>query len=189
MNALRRLKHLLALAAIALAAACSILPGLDPGGDEYWLKGARAGSRVESLLLWFDYASHLPAGDWAREHEQLRQRANADKSDFTRLRLALLLAVPNAPAREQARASSLLEPLTRDAPEREPGLRALARLVAAAVAERRRLGDELTGATQRQREEAARSRDLEQKLEALKAIEQNLQQRERDAASGNRGRR
>lgn len=199
MNTNPLFERLSAVAMIVLVAACGNLGGSasspewgrNPAQDEPWLKGVSAGNRTESLLHWFDHARRLSAAEWSREHEQLRQHFGADKSDFTRLRLGMLLAAPNAPAREQARAASVLEPLTRDANGRDPGLRALAQLVAADIAERRRLAEELQSATQqlqsttqqlqsatqRQKEDAARATDLEQKLEALKAIEQNLQHR------------
>lgn len=195
---LRRLFAIASLAAVGLVGACGSLPSSDSGADEHWLKNTDAGNRVESLLHWFDYARRLPTSEWTREHERLRQQWGNDKSDFTRLRLGLLLAAPNAPGREQARAAPFLEPLTRNADGRDPGLRALAQLVAVDLAERRRLAEELQSTAhqlqstaqqlqsatqqlqataQRQKDDAMRANDLEQKLEALKTIEKNLQQR------------
>jgi hypothetical protein len=185
-----RFRRLLVTAASCAVVACSNLGHLgspEASRDDYWLKGASAASRADSLLLWFDYARRLSAAEWAREHEQLRLRSATDKSDFSRLRYAILLAVPNAPAREQARASSLLESLTKDAASRDAGMRALAQLLVTDLAERRRLAEDLQSTAQRQKDDAARAADLEQKLEALKEIEKNLQQRERRSAPGAAG--
>lgn len=201
------------LVAAGLSTGCSNLRSIDIGQGDYWVKSARPLTRSESLLLYFDYAHGLSAAELARENETLRQTFAGDKSDFTRLRYALLLAATSAGLREHGRAQQLLEPVTRDAAGRDPAMRALASLLITELAERRRLEDErrrldeerrrldeerrrlddgLQAATQRHKEEQLRAADLEQKLEALKEIEKTLGGRERKAlrpgpASGGAG--
>ena len=144
-------------------------------------------SRGESLLFYYDYIRALPAGELARETESLRQLNATDKSEFTRLRYALLLTLPNAGIREHTRAQQLLEPILRDAKNVDPPLRALAALLLADLAEHRRLDDSLQAATQRQKEEQARSADLQQKLDALKAIEKTIAERKAAPTPASRG--
>jgi hypothetical protein len=172
-------KLLFLTAVVALCGACSSLRPPEPVAADYWLKPARVVGRAESLLLYYDYARALPAAELGREQEALRQSTTSDKSDFTRLRYALLLSLPAASVRDRIRAQQLLEPLSRDAEGRDPALRALALLLVGELAERRRLEDSLQSATQRQRDEQLRANDLEQKLEALKSIEKSLIQRDR----------
>ena len=199
----RPVNNLLLILVLLLSAACTSMRGTDVGLGEYWVKPARPLSRSESLLLYVNFVRGLPTAELAREHERLQQAFAADPSDFTRLRYALLLTVPGSAARDQARAVQLLDPVTRDGEGRDPALRAMASLLAADLAERRRLEDSLQSAAQRQKEELSerrrlegslqaatqqykdeqlRSAELEHKLEALKSIEKTISQRDRKAA-------
>jgi len=139
----------------------------------------------------------------AMPEEQRRRLARAQQmyaaspDDANRLRLAALLATLPPPWRDDARAEQLLEPLaTRRA---ETAVAELASMLAASVAERQRLARELRSATSRaeaaesrvdaaetrvaaaeQREEAAAERAgmLQRQLDALKAIERGILERE-----------
>jgi hypothetical protein len=184
MNCIARSCKARFLAGLLLAisiSGCSSLRSIDLGQGEYWIKSVRPLTRSESLLHYFDYARGLSAAELGRENESLRQAFATDKSDFTRLRYALLLSMPGTGARDLARAQQLLDPVRSEAEGRDPALRALAVLLVAEIAERRRLEDSLQSATQRQKDEQARAGDLEQKLEALKSIEKSIGQRDRKA--------
>ena len=164
--------RLLLGAVLALLAACASLPWPVAHDDSYWLKAGapRPTSRVESLLAYADYARGLSASESAREHERLRQSfAVPGHANFVQIQYALLLAVSAPPGRDLARARQLLE-----LPTKEHGGDAdLARLAAYLHAG---IG-ELLDADRRYREEQRRSSSLEQKLEALKSIEQRIIQR------------
>ena len=86
--------------------------------------------------------------------------------------LAILLATLAPPLRDDARAAELLEPI---ADPGAPGVGRFAALLAGQVGERTR--------TARERERSERERDkreeaLRQQLEALRAIERGIQERE-----------
>jgi chromosome segregation ATPase len=109
-----------------------------------------------------------------------------DSTALNRLRLAALLATLPASLRDDARASELLEPL---ADANAPGVGRLAALLASHVAERQRLTREIErlgkerANVERERQNADKERDkreegLRQQLEALRAIERGILDRE-----------
>jgi len=128
--------------------------------------------------------------------EQRRQLVHAQEmyaavpDDANRVRLASLLATLPPPWRDDARAASLLEPLAMRRPETP--VAQLAGMLAASVAERQRLARELRAAETRveaaearvaaaeRREEAAveRAGTLQRQVDALKAIERGILERE-----------
>lgn len=166
------MKGLLAVFLALFLAGCGTFRLPTSAADEYWLKAgsSRSASRVESLLAYADYARGLSGAEAAKEHERLRQAfAAQDRSAFVRLQYALLLAVSQATGRDPTRARQLLEPLLKE-DGRDADLRRLAVYLHAA------LGEQLD-ADRRYREEQRRAGDLEQKLEALKSIEQRIIQR------------
>ncbi|MDH4174430.1 MAG: hypothetical protein OEZ09_09425 [Betaproteobacteria bacterium] len=146
----------------------------------------------------------------ATPEEQRRRLVHAQQmyaavpDDANRVRLAALLATLPPPWRDDVRAAGLLEPLAARSPD--GAMAQLAGLLAASVAERRRLARELRaaesrieaaesragaaeqragGAEQRaeaalRREEAAAERagTLQRQVDALKAIERSILERE-----------
>ena len=132
-------------------------------------------------------------------HEQLRQmQAPEVAAEVTRLNAlvtgpstaapprALELALALAQMRNNgdvARALGLIDPIARsNAPELQPW-QPLARLLAARIVEQRRLEEQLERQTQALRESQRNVQQLNEKLEALKAIERSLTNRPPAAAS------
>ena len=114
------------------------------------------------------------------------QKAFGSGAPVDRLRLATLLAILPPPLRDDARAAALLESIS-DAGA--PGLGRFAALLATQVAERRRLLQELdklraeAERAGRERALSDKERDkreeaLKQQLEALRAIERGILERE-----------
>ena len=117
----------------------------------------------------------------ARAHQAFASGAPAD-----RLRLATLLATLPPPLRDDARAVELLEPI---ADAGSPGVGRFAALLASQVTERRRIAHEIerlraeAERTGRERAVADKERDkreeaMKQQLEALRAIERGILERE-----------
>ena len=163
------MKRCLALCCVVLLNACSSFPWPPGQADAaYWIKVdvARPASRVESLLAYGEYVRGLSVTESAREHERLRLAFTAkDRSDFVRLQYALLSTAAGL-GRDLPRARQLLEPLLKD-DSHDIELRRLAAHLHAAA------GD-LLDAERRSRDEQRRAADLDQKLEALKSIEQRM---------------
>lgn len=167
------------LLGFATLGGCAALKSLEPGGSEYWVKpgSPRPANEVESLLTYFEYAKKLPGPDLNREHERIKQTFVNGRSDFTRLRYALLLTMPNSTFRDEGRALALLEPLLKEGAAASPALRSFAYFLNAGITEHRRIEE---SANQKLREEQKRSETLEQKLDAIKSIEKTIIEREQN---------
>jgi len=136
-------------------------------------------------------AGRAPAAEQAAALARAQQVGVASPLD--RLRLATLLATLPPPLRDDARASELLEPI---ADVSAPGIGRFAALLSSQIMERQRLAREIdrlareaaNAARERERAEKARElldkeRDkreeaLKQQLEALRAIERGILERE-----------
>ena len=123
-----------------------------------WMKasGRYPASDSESLLMYFEYVRKLPAPDLAREHDAVRQLFAESRSDFNRVRYAMVLSVPGAAFGDDARAQEVLDPLLKNP---DAALHNVAFVANAQIQEQRR------------------GKGLQQKLDALKALEKNLIER------------
>jgi hypothetical protein len=117
---------------------------------------------------------------------RVEQRFQADPTAANRLGLATMLTALPAPHRDDARAAELLAPLADPA---APGVARFAALLLAQVTERQRLARELERVAKesersaRERAAADKERDkreeaLREQLDALRAIERNILERE-----------
>ena len=159
------MKRLLAVAWLAFAG-CTTLQSVNVDGIVgEALNAARAPAREQKAAL-------------ARAQDAF----TSNMDDLNRLRLATLLVLLPPPLRDDARAAELLEPLADAA---APGTARFAALLAAQVSDRQRLARELEryraeaerlAATDKEREK--REEALRQQLEALRAIEHGILERE-----------
>lgn len=117
-------------------------------------------SAASRALDYFARIRHRSVRELRLEYDSLRKAFADSKSHHDRVRLALLLSLPAAPFHDEAQALELLEPLTRDATNE---YQALAQLLATMLNEQRRLSNQTLA--------------LQQKLERIKALEKELQQR------------
>lgn len=124
-------------------------------------------SSLERLLGYFRHVKRLGGGEIVREHDSVRLAFTRSRSEFDRLRLAMVLALPNTPVSDEARALELLEPVVKN---QSSDLHGLAFLLSALLQEQRRLG--------------ATVHSMQQKLDALKSMERSLI--ERDGAGARR---
>jgi len=98
--------------------------------------------------------------DLRQEQERLRKSLAASRSDHDRVRLALAYSVPGSTTAEEAQALELLEPLVRDLRNE---YHELALLLSALLTEQRRRGEQALA--------------LHHKLERIKALEKEMQER------------
>jgi hypothetical protein len=181
---------MLRAAAAGLAAACALLAA----GCVAFGPDAREAAETDAIVAGIVEAVRLPAD--ARRDELARAQAGFERlaDDASRLRLAALLATLPAPERDDARAAELLAPLAARRPE-TPYTR-IAALLADQIAERQRLAAErqrlgaerqrlmaerqrLVSEHQRMaRNGAQREAALKDQIEALKAIERGVLERE-----------
>lgn len=111
-------------------------------------------------LQFFDQLKERPEREQRVEQERLRKSFAASRSDHDRIRLALALGLPGASHAEESQALELLEPLARD-PRND--YHDLASLLTALLSEQRRRGEQATA--------------LQIKLERIKDLEREMQER------------
>ena len=147
-----------------LATGCAILPGIDTREPAPWVQagGPQPASDVESLVLYFQHIRKLPAADLGREYDTARQAYNRGRSDFNRVRFAMMLSLPNTAFNDDGRALDVLEPVARNANGR---LQGLALMMSSHLQEHKRLSASVQG--------------MQQKLDALKSLERSLIERSR----------
>jgi hypothetical protein len=142
-----------------------------------------ADAAAQQLLAQHERLLKLTPAELAQEVAQ-REDAKLDPAAATQLALALSLNRGNG---DLARAAGLLEQVLHSgAPEAQPWT-GLARLLLGRVAEQRRLEDQIERLNQQardsQRDNQRRLDQLNEKLEALKAIERSLNARPAPAAT------
>jgi len=126
---------------------------------------------VAVLLAYVQRLRSLNYEDMRREYVAANQAYARSRADEQRLRLGLVLVAPNAAVRDDARAAGLFESALAER-GRAGGLGQFVNLLQGMLAERGR----------QVREEQRRTDALQQKLDALKAIEQSMS--ERDTRNG-----
>lgn len=159
-------------------------------------------SASEQLLNFLLEARAMPASDLSNEKDRARAEFAKNKTEFNRMKLAILIALSSAinqivqPAAtntaDDNELAALLEPLTysvnASGSAAAPDLRGLAMLIQSLVQDRKKLRDQLKDALTRtqttRRDELssqsearilrAKVEELEKKLDALKSIERSV---------------
>jgi hypothetical protein len=169
-----------------LLAACALVPPMRDDATSQRAKAEPAPAAVAApapppaalpadlaardLLAFQDQVRQLSPQDAAKE---LARLSDEPLSPRTTLELALLLGQTRNNG-DIARALSLLDPLLRStAPDAAPW-QPMARLIATRYAEQRRLEEQVERQNQQARESQRKIEQLNEKLEALKAIERSL---------------
>ena len=141
-----------------------------------------AADQVDAVIAEAANVVRAPAPEQKAALARVQQQFAAESSVVNRLRLGTLLASLPPPLRDDARAAELLEPL---AESNSGSLGRFAALLAAQIGERQRLAREVEKAA-RERASAERERQerdkreetLRTQLEALRAIERGILDRE-----------
>ena len=126
----------------------------------------RESRQVIELIAYTQRVAALQAEEQQRELNASTQLLSKDRGAYGRVRLALLLALPGTAFNDDTRAASLLESLAgAGVSESPPGpMQQFAGLLHAQISERLR--------------EQRRTVQLKEQLEALKAVERNIIERE-----------
>jgi len=123
------------------------------------------GNDVEDALRYSQRIKKLTPAELNKEYEQVSQAFARSKSDLSRVRLALLLSLPNTSFSDDGVALTLLKEWLKETKPPYTGLRAF--------------GFFLSGTLEEKREADKRADALQKKLDALKSMEKNLMQREK----------
>ena len=147
---------------LLLLAGCGALRSGETVDDPAAVADLRSDSRSETtepaaVLAYYVKLRKLGGTELLREQDTARRALVRSRSDGNRMRYALALSVPGAPAADENRALEALEPLTRNAAS---PLHGLALLMTASLQEQRRLD--------------AQAQGLQQKLDAMLELERNM---------------
>ena len=141
---------------------------------------------AKRLLAYHDQLRLMSAGDLGNEVTRLgavvSAASTAAPADAV-LELSLALAQQHNPG-DLARAVALLEPLTKSSAPELATWQPLARLLLGRVSEQRRLEDQLAREVAQRRDQQRSLQQLNEKLEALKAIERSMTTRPPGASGG-----
>lgn len=149
---------------LLVLAGCGTIGGSGTQDAPANVEDAR-GAGVDAVLADYARLRKLPPAELAREQEGARRAFNRSRTDANRVRYALSLAVPGAPAGDEVRALDALEPVARNGASAWNGLAVL-----------------VSALLQEQRRRDGQAQDLQQKLDALLNLERNMTGRESGGA-------
>ena len=170
------------LLACGLNNSCTTLSGPSEEIPELEGHGAvGAAHKVELLLAYYDWIAKLSNAEVAKEQLSAQQLFNRTKTDYSRVRLALVLSAPNNAARDGQRALALLEPLLRggigDATPMRNFALVLRHLIAGDLRTVERLQSTIEKLKEDLRDQQKQAQILQQKLDTLKALEKSTPKR------------
>ena len=198
-----RMKTWIALLLAAMLAGCALDPGrIEPPRETRNFVQPSPPSAVDQLLGYVAKMRKLETREFAAEREIARNQFQQDKSDFNRVKYALMLALtpvttfppPATSAQDDVELINLIEPLLAvsapGSPSVDAEVGALATLLHGAASDRRKLREQLRETQVRlvlarkddSREAEARAlrtrvEELETKLNALKSIDRSVNRR------------
>lgn len=135
-------------------------------------------SDPERALKFYDRIIRLKGAELSQELETARQGFEKDKSELSRVQLAMILSLPGTAIRDEHAAAHLLQPFVKDRDVQESPLRPLALLLNAQLAETRKLDEALQQQSAKTKDEQRKAEALQQKLEALLDMEMKMLERE-----------
>ena len=139
-----------------------------------------------SVLAYGDKVRSLTPAELQQEIARLGDPADPNHQPADDLQLALALGQTRAPA-DLARAQALLQRVLANNQEEVRMLHPLARLIGARYAEQKRVEDQLERQNQQLRDSQRRIDQLNERLEAMRAIERSLTSRTPGAAPNGGG--
>lgn len=162
---------------LGMLAACADLSGGAAHKTSVFSLPALTNSQSDTLLQYVDSVRKLSSAEQARELDKARLGYAQNSSDFNRIKLAWVLALPGTPFRDTSAALSLFNELPKDAKAGSAGLHALAGLLQNELAERQRIAAASDEWAQKYKDEQKRADALQFQIDGIKRMEKNLMQR------------
>ena len=166
---------------VSALAGCGALRSIETAGTEPWVNPdtLRPASDSESLLLYFQHIKKLSGTELGKEHDNARQAYTKTHSEFNRVRLAMVLCLPNTSFSDDSRALELLDPMVKN---HQASLYSLAFLLSTYIQERKKLDGSVYRLQQNVQGLQQNVQGLQQKLDALRLLERSLVEREQGGA-------
>ena len=158
------------MAASPDAAAPSLLPALPvlPRPPK-----PRTPDATATVLAWADRAHTLGNTELIQEISRLNDLPDSQRSATTDLQLAIALGLTKVPS-DLPRAQALVQKVQAASTDEAQALQPLARLIGARLAEQKRLEELLDKQATQMRDQQRRLDQLNERLEAMRAIERSL---------------
>lgn len=172
-----------ATAALMLQACAWLNVAPPPAGDaaESWWSARSEGDEVLALLAYYQRMAAASAEDQRKEFNVQNQAFGRDKGENARLKLVLLLSLPNVAFRDDARLASLLDASASRNAAAESPRRQLVGLLSRLTAERQRLSNQLRDEQRKLetqfRDEQKRADDQQKRADELQKRVDELQKR------------
>ena len=128
-------------------------------------------------MQYYESLRKLPSPELGKLYERVKQNFAQNKSDANRIRLVLLLTLPQTSFRDIPAAYSLLNESPRDIKANvnsSTSLQSFRNLLAAFLADQQRLSHNAEEASHKLKEEQKRADMLQHQIDALKSMEKNL---------------
>lgn len=138
---------------------------------------ARGGADLQRVFRYYRRASTLSAKDLDGEYRQASLAFAAKRSAETQWRVAILLGIPGSAFYDSGRASTLFKELTNEEFHQSAELNDAAYLLYSLLSAQSQLEKKVATATDRLNESQSTNKKLQEQLDALKAIENTLYQR------------
>jgi len=136
------------------------------------------GADSAEVLAYFQHLKALSGNALVAENTAAAQALSKHRSDSNRLKLALLLLLPNTAFKDEGRAAALADEVLNNKTTDAPQLKHLALLISTVANEQKRQEERYQQIAQKQKDDEKRADALQQKLNALKSIEKDLIKRE-----------
>lgn len=134
--------------------------------------------QMDDMMQYYESLRKLPSPELGKLYERVKQNFAQNKSDANRIRLVLLLTLPQTSFRDIPAAYSLLNESPRDikanGSNNSTSLQSFRNLLATFLADQQRLSHNADEASHRLKDEQKRADMLQHQIDALKSMEKNL---------------
>ncbi|MHB1677163.1 MAG: dihydrolipoamide acyltransferase [Sulfuriferula sp.] len=131
-------------------------------------------SRLTELMQYYEYLRKQPPLALVQEYKKASQDFLQTESDSSRVRVAILLALPDTPFHDVPAALNLLSNWPEDEKVSPPALDGFARLLSVLLVQQQQSTNTVNDLTQKLKEEKKRAETLQGQIDAVKNMEKNL---------------
>lgn len=131
-------------------------------------------SRLTELMQYYEYLRKQPPAALLPEYKKAVQDFSQNESDLSRVRVAILLALPGTSFRDVNAALNLLGNWPEDPKVTPPPLDGFARLLSVLLTQEQQSVNTVNDLTQKLKEEKKHADTLQSQIDAVKNMEKNL---------------
>jgi hypothetical protein len=135
-------------------------------------------SHVVSVIYYYRYLHSLSEGELEREHAHAKQDLSEKHQPISRLRMGLILGIPQAPFKDYHQSQKFLEDYILDPAVQDPTLKEFLLIVSSYAQELENQQNRRQHLEKDWKDEKKERELLQEKLEELKTIEKSLLERE-----------